>query len=110
MKQIILNVSEGIKKIDIQTSEPRTKTYTQLILDELLDDTVIFDINGSGKLELRKLTPAEFLGQMTKIVLEYGHDEEVAHLRMDELICRVLREQGFDAGVRVFDQQSKHYA
>ena len=109
MKQIILNVSEGVKKINIQTREPCTESYVQLVLDEIVGDPVILDVDCSGKIELRKITPADFVYQMNEIAREYGHDEEVAHRRMDDLICRVLREQGFASGVQVFNRQSKYY-
>lgn len=110
MKQIVLNVSEGVNKIDIQAFLIGSSTRGMIILDELPGDTVTIDIDCSGQMEIRKITPVEFAVQMDKIARDYGRDEEVAHSRMDALMCRVLSEQGFKEGVSVFDRLSKHHA
>ena len=55
-------------------------------------------------------TPDQFYIQMQKIREELGGDEEVAHARMDDLMCRVLAELGYRDGVGVFDKQDKWYA
>lgn len=55
-------------------------------------------------------TPDQFRSQMQKIREELGGDEEVAHARMDDLMCRVLVELGYRDGVGIFDKQEKWYA
>lgn len=109
MKQIILNVSDGVTEIELQSRTISDKAYAKVILDEVCGDTITLDVDCHGKVALRKITPVEFLNEMNKIARESGLDEEVAHSRMDALMCRVLAEQGFGKGVSVFDQQLKHY-
>ena len=54
-----------------------------------------------------KISPEEFERRMREC--ESG-DYEVAHARMDELMCQVLRDLGYGTGIDVFDQQDKWYA
>lgn len=110
MKQIILNVSDGVTEIEIQSRTISDKVWAKVVLDEARGDTITLDVDCHGKIALRKITPLEFVDEMNKIARESGLDEEVAHSRMDALMCRVLAEQGFGKGVSVFDQQSKYYA
>lgn len=110
MKQIILNVSDGVTEIEIQSRTISDKVWAKVVLDEARGDTITLDVDCHGKIALRKITPLEFVDEMNKIARECGLDEEVAHSRMDALMCRVLAEQGFGKGVSVFDRQSKHYA
>jgi predicted RNase H-like nuclease (RuvC/YqgF family) len=110
MKQIVINVSDGVKEIEISSRKCDNMGLAIVGLDAIAGDTVTIDVDCSGKMELRKITPVEFLNEMNKIARESGFDEEVAHSRMGALMCRVLAEQGFGEGVSVFDQQSKHYA
>lgn len=109
MKQITLNVSEGVNKIEIHSFVIGGNAQGVIIPDELPGDIVTIDIDCSGKMELRKITPAEFAVQMDKIARECKLDKEAAHSRMDALMCRVLQEQGFGTGVQVFNMQSKGY-
>jgi hypothetical protein len=60
------------------------------------------------------LTPEEFAAKMLEI---FGgdptkgiYDEEGAHLRADELMCGLLRQLGYGAGVNTFQSASKWYA
>jgi hypothetical protein len=55
-------------------------------------------------------TPEQFRDDMQKIREEVGGDEEVAHARMDNLLCRVLVELGYRDGVAIFDKQLKWYS
>ena len=57
------------------------------------------------------ITPDEFAKVMKEIRDEYGeHDEEVMHVLMDELMCKVLKQFGYDEGVTIFDDAHKWYA
>jgi hypothetical protein len=109
VKQIILNVSDGVTEIEIQSRTISDKVWAKVVLDEVRGDTITLDVDCHGKIALRKITPVDFLNEMNKIARESGLDEEVAHSRMDALMCRVLQEQGFGTGVRVFNMQSKGY-
>lgn len=41
----------------------------------------------------------------------FGDDDpEEAHVRADELMCKVLKEMGYGAGVSVFEDMKKEYA
>lgn len=110
MKQIVINVSDGVKEIEISSRKCDNLGLVIVGLDAIAGDTVTIDVDCSGKMELRKITPLEFVNEMNKIARDCGRDAEVAHSRMDALMCRVLQEQGFREGVSVFDQQSKYYA
>ena len=59
---------------------------------------------------MSKLTPEQFAEQM-KPIAKYASeiDEEVAHLKADELLMQVLREQGFGEGCDIFDKMDKWY-
>jgi hypothetical protein len=54
-------------------------------------------------------TPEQFRDDMQKIRKEVGGDEVIAHIRMDEVLCRVLVELGYRDGVAIFDKQAKWY-
>ena len=52
----------------------------------------------------------KYLTRIIEIATEYGWDEDVAHKKMDDLLCELLTELGFDEIVKVFEAQSKWYA
>ena len=53
------------------------------------------------------MTPDEF---REKMIAAQSADAEVAHSKMDELMCELLRELGYGSGVDVFDYQERWYA
>ena len=57
-----------------------------------------------------RTTPEQFRDEMQKISEEIGEDEEMAHIQMDGVLCRVLAELGYSEGVAIFDEQGKWYA
>jgi hypothetical protein len=56
------------------------------------------------------MTPKEFTEEMRKIQNETDGDEEAIHGKMDELMCKVLKELGYGDGVDIFEGQTKWYA
>ena len=56
------------------------------------------------------MTPKEFFVKMQTIVDEFYSDLEVLHSKMDDLMCEVLMELGYDDGVHVFNNADKWYA
>lgn len=60
------------------------------------------------------MTPEMFTDKMKAIINdsknEIVFDEEVAHARMDDLMCEVLVELGYEEGVRIFEETSKYYS
>ena len=56
------------------------------------------------------MTPEEFLSEMNKIAGYGGYDKMERHENMDELMCKVLTERGYGAGVEVFIDTDKWYA
>lgn len=59
------------------------------------------------------ITPEDFKERMDGIVAEYyaiKDDEELCHIKMDDLMCDVLRELGYGEGIDVFDSVKKWYA
>lgn len=55
------------------------------------------------------MTPAEFKLEMESIELLYDADKEVAHIKADELMCKLLITLGYTKGVVVFDEMEKEY-
>lgn len=54
------------------------------------------------------ITPAEFEDEMKKI---YNSGEtELGHRAADDLMCQILDENGYSAGVKIFKNLSKWYA
>lgn len=56
------------------------------------------------------MTPEEAAQAMRHLREKYGADFEIAHGYMDDLLCKVLREQGFGEMVDIYDDQEKWYA
>lgn len=54
------------------------------------------------------MTPEEFEKRMRK--LQKNDDEEGRHVFMDKLMCEVLIELGYKAGVDIFEGTCKWYA
>ena len=75
-----------------------------------------YDICPKWHREIKKdppLTPEEFTNKMTELYKKYiieKDDEEYAHGHMDELICELLINLGYEDGVRVFYATPKWYA
>ena len=56
------------------------------------------------------MTPEEFYEAMKEIDGNYRYDEEMAHIKADDLMNQVLSDLGYDKGIAVFTQMSKWYA
>lgn len=54
------------------------------------------------------ITPAEFEDKM-KAIAERHDDVDVAHVAADELMCKALIDNGYEAGVKIFDSMTKWY-
>jgi hypothetical protein len=54
------------------------------------------------------MTPDEFKEAMAKIAA--SDDAQLAHVEADGLMCKLLTELGFGAGVDVFEEMPKWYA
>ena len=55
-------------------------------------------------------TPEEFKSEIEEIIKTECRDEETSHVRMDELMCRVLTELGYGEGIILFENQPTWYA
>lgn len=55
------------------------------------------------------MTPEEFKLKMQTILTKYD-DPESVHFKMDELMCEVLTELGYNDGVKVFENTEKWYS
>ena len=55
------------------------------------------------------MTPEQFRDRMKQISDECGWDAERAHGDMDDLMCDVLSELGYQEGVAIFYAQNKLY-
>ena len=59
------------------------------------------------------ITPKEFADRMNKILKvnkKEGSDKEMNHSHADNLLCEVLKEQGFEKGVKFFLELDIWYA
>ena len=62
------------------------------------------------------MTPEEFYLKMVTLLSECTPDgwadpeEEVLHIRMDDLMCDLLKELGYEKGVGVFERAPKWYS
>lgn len=61
------------------------------------------------------ITPEEFKARMERIAeklyaREDYFDQEMAHVEADGLMCEVLEQLGYSAGIDVFDSMPKWYA
>ena len=54
------------------------------------------------------MTPEEFEQAMLVIEKEVGWDPEAAHCRMDALIVQTMKALGYQAGIKVFEEQHKY--
>lgn len=62
------------------------------------------------------MTPEEFYLKMVTLISECTPDgwadpyEEDLHIKMDELMCNLLKELGYEKGVEVFERAPKWYS
>ena len=56
------------------------------------------------------MTPQEFADAMRALHLKYHWDEEQLHVEADALMCKLLRDLGYDDGVATFMAMEKWYA
>ena len=59
--------------------------------------------------EQKMISPKEFAEEMKRIA-EKDTDEEMCHIEMDDYMCDVLRQLGFEEGVAIFEDTPKWYA
>lgn len=43
-------------------------------------------------------------------IIDRNNNTEMAHILADELMCKLLRELGYDEGVDIFEKMSKWYS
>lgn len=56
------------------------------------------------------MDPQEFCNEMRRIKNEYRSDWEKRHFLMDELMCKVLKELGYEEGVILYEITAKWYS
>lgn len=56
------------------------------------------------------MTPEEFEQKIMELKEQCGGDEEIAHIKMDELILDLLKSLGYEKGVEIFNSQSMWYS
>ena len=56
------------------------------------------------------MSAEEFKKAMEEIAVNADDDEEMAHMRADELLCDVLKQLGYSEGVKIFEDMNKWYA
>lgn len=49
----------------------------------------------------------EFLNKMIQIAQEYSDDPECSHVVMDNLMCELLKQLGYEDGVKIFETTEK---
>ena len=112
MKQLIVNFDDNAPMFEIRVDMAAYGGPCGLLVnpEEVNSHVVMFDIHRDGTIRDHKLTPGEFASRMGELAERYKDDDELCHVYMDELMCKVLREHGFDKGVDVFDESPKWYA
>lgn len=55
------------------------------------------------------ITPEKFAKEMIQAKTAHGHDPEVCHCVMDEILCKTLCKLGYDHGVKAFNDSEKYY-
>ncbi len=55
------------------------------------------------------MTPEEFEKAVSEIEKHSGWDIEMSHAKADVLLCKVLREAGYEAGVDIYEKLGKWY-
>lgn len=55
------------------------------------------------------MTPKEFSSRMEYIKNLYPYDDEARHIDMDNLLCEVLCDLGYEEGVKIFNATEKYY-
>lgn len=56
------------------------------------------------------MTPEEFWLKMCTIITKNDGYEETMHIEMDNLMCDLLKELGYEKGVEVFERAPKWYS
>ena len=56
------------------------------------------------------ISKENFFMEMIKIGRDELDDEEMCHIRMDDLMCDTLRALGYGLGVTAFEDSEKSYA
>ena len=56
------------------------------------------------------ITPKEFAEKMEEIRRNDFYDYEAAHSKMDNLMSKVLRQNGYKDGILCFNKQQKWYS
>jgi len=53
------------------------------------------------------MSPEEFKNKMAEFD---NYDEEVSHMKADDLMCEVLESLGYKEGIEIFNNMAKWYA
>ena len=56
------------------------------------------------------MSPENFEMKMKEFVDKHGHDRDALHSAMDDLMCQVLKEHGYNAGVEIFENSDIWYS
>lgn len=56
------------------------------------------------------MIPMVFEAKMKAIVDDKNMDFEQAHIAMDNLMCELLENLGYEAGIKVFKEATKYYS
>ena len=56
------------------------------------------------------ITPKEFAEMMNEVKTNYKDDKETCHAKMDDILCMVLIDLGYEDGVMTFLRTSKWYS
>ena len=71
---------------------------------------VKYEASAQFDLKILRNDIEHFAERMRSIRLEFGDDEEVCHEKMDELMCKTLRNLGYEEGVEIFEETPKWYS
>ena len=55
------------------------------------------------------MTPEEFEKEMQELYDNQGGNEEVFHVEADRLLCKLLKELGYEKGIEIFENADRWY-
>lgn len=78
-------------------------------IDDLIDlHHRTFGVKKEAKAK-QAMSPRTFKDKMKKIAETDAHDKESIHGRMDDLMCELLADLGYKAGIDIFKKTDKWY-
>lgn len=76
--------------------------------EHLTDDAMVGAINAINEMPTIEPEADEFAEEMRSASVI--HDEEIAHIHMDDAMCELLEKLGYEKAVKIFKDTEKWYS